>query len=63
MLCRIPGFHLVISTSEPGFPVLLFILVTECSEDQVLIPAVSYRHTEVPTYPGLFPRGDLELNA
>lgn len=42
-----------------GFSVL-FILVIECTEDQILIPAMGHNHTEVPTQPGLLPRSDLE---
>lgn len=44
-----------------GFSVL-FILVTECSEGQVLTLATGHSHTEVPTCPGLFPRSDLKTN-
>lgn len=41
-----------------GFPVWI-VLTTECSEGQVLVPAMGHSHIRVPTYPGLFPRSDL----
>lgn len=45
-----------------GLPVRI-ILITECSEGQVLVPAMGHSHIRVPKYPGLFPRRYLEPNA